>query len=84
MLRTRVDDHLSHVPDAKRAALEELRAQIQAVAADATETISYGRPPYRIGERYVAGFGATKAACSFCVGRAPVQAYAPDLQGYRT
>lgn len=84
MPRTRIDDYLSHLPDDKRAALERLRAQVKAVAPDATETIGYGMPAFRIGERYVVGFGATGTACSFYVGRAPLQGCASDLQGYRT
>ena len=84
MLRTRIDDYLAHVRDDQRAALERLRAQIEATVPDATGTISYGMPAFRLRDRYFLGFGATKRYCSFYVGRAPVQAFAGELDRYRT
>jgi uncharacterized protein YdhG (YjbR/CyaY superfamily) len=79
----RVDDYLARVSPDRRAALGRLRAQIHAVAPQATEGISYGMPAFRLGERYFLGFGATKTHCSFYVGREPLQAYAPRLATYR-
>lgn len=83
MIPTKIDDYLACLPDDRRAALERLRAQIHAVAPQATEAISYGMPAFRLGERYFLGFGATKTHCSFYAGRAPLQAYAPRLASYR-
>jgi uncharacterized protein YdhG (YjbR/CyaY superfamily) len=40
-------------------------------------------PVFRLGDRYFLGFGATKTHCSFYVGRAPLQACAPQLASYR-
>ena len=82
-MRTLIDDYLTRVSDEKRAVLERLRAEIHAVVPDATETISYGMPAFRLGDRYLVGFAATKTACSFYVGRVPVQTYAPHLEGFR-
>jgi uncharacterized protein YdhG (YjbR/CyaY superfamily) len=78
-----VDNYLALLPQDRRAALERLRAQIHAAAPDATEAISYGMPAYRLGDRYFLGFGATETHCSFYVGRAPLQVFAPQLAGYR-
>ena len=78
-----IDDYLARAPADKRAALERLRGQIRSLAPQATEAISYGMPAFRLGERYFAGFGATKQGCSLYIGRAPVQACADDLTGYR-
>ncbi len=78
-----IDDYLARVSDDKRAALERLRAQIRSLVPQATEAISYGMPAFRLGERYFAGLGATKQACSLYIGRVPVQACAHDLAGYR-
>ncbi|MFI5226577.1 MAG: iron chaperone [Candidatus Limnocylindrales bacterium] len=78
-----VDEYLAGLPDDKRAALERLRAQIRAALPDATETIGYGMPAYRIDGRYALGFGVTKTACSFYTGRAPLQAHAEALASYR-
>jgi uncharacterized protein YdhG (YjbR/CyaY superfamily) len=79
----RVDDYLALLPEERRTALERLRAEVHAAAPAATEAISYGMPAFRLGERYFLGFGATKTHCSFYVGRAPLQACAPQLAGYR-
>ena len=83
MALTKIDDYLATIPDDKRVALARLRAQIRTAAPDATEAISYGRPAFRLGERYLVGFGATQRSCSFYAGRAPVRACADDLASYR-
>lgn len=78
-----IDEYLAGVPDDQRAALQRLRKQIHAAAPDATEAISYGRPAFRLDGRYFVGFGAAKEHCSFYVGRAPIEAHADELTGYR-
>ena len=83
MIPAKIDDYLSGIPTDKRAALERLRAKVHAVAPNATEAISYGMPAFRLGERYLLGFGASRTHCSFYVGRAPLQACAPQLASYR-
>jgi uncharacterized protein YdhG (YjbR/CyaY superfamily) len=80
---TTIDEYLAGVPNDKRAALETLRQQVQAAAPDATEAISYGMPAFRLDGRYFVGFGATKDHCSLYAGRAPVEALADELTGYR-
>lgn len=69
---TSIDDYLADVTDDKRIVLMRLRDQIRAAVPTATEAISYGRPAFRLGERYFPGFSATKRSCSFYAGRAPV------------
>ncbi len=83
MAATTIDDYLAGVPDDQRAALSWLRAQIAAAAPAATEAISYGRPAFKLGERYFMGFSATQRFCSFYAGRAPVQACVDELATYR-
>ena len=83
MAAATIDEYLAGVPDDQRAALERLREQIHAAAPEATEAISYGVPGFKLGGRYLVGFGATKEQCSFCTGRAPIEAYAEELTGYR-
>ena len=58
-----IDDYLAGVPDDTRGALERLRAQIHAAAPDATETITYGMPGFKLDGRYFVGFSASKAHC---------------------
>ena len=79
-----IDEYLAGVPDDERSALGRLRALIHAAAPDATETIAYGIPGFRLDGRYFVGFSASKAFCSFYPGRAPILALADELKGYRT
>ena len=83
MAAATIDEYLAGVPDDKRAALERLREQIHAAAPEATEAISYGRPAFKLDGRWFVGFGAAKEHCSFYAGRAPIEAHAAELTGYR-
>jgi len=78
-----VDEYLARVPDDQRAALERLRAQIHAAVPDATETISYGLPTFKLDGRWLVAFGVARKHCSFYPGRAPLEALAGELTGYR-
>jgi uncharacterized protein YdhG (YjbR/CyaY superfamily) len=79
-----IDEYLAGRPDDQRAALELLRGQIRSAAPDAVETIAYAMPGYRLDGRYFLGFAATKRACSFYPGRAPLTELAGELGIYRT
>ena len=83
MASASVDDYLAGLPEERRTALERLRAQIRAALPEATESIAYGLPAYKMDGRYVVGFGATKNACSLYTGRAPLLAHAAELTPYR-
>ena len=78
-----IDDYLAGVPDDKRVALERLRRQIRAALPDAIETISYGRPTFKLNGRWFVAFGVAKNHCSFYAGAAPLEALAGELGGYR-
>ena len=78
-----IDEYLAGLPDDQRDALERLRGQIRAAAPDAIEAISYAMPAFKLDGRYFVGFGAAKGHVSFYVGRAPVEALADELRGYR-
>jgi uncharacterized protein YdhG (YjbR/CyaY superfamily) len=78
-----IDEYLSAVPDDQRFALERLREQIHHAAPDVTEGISYGMPAFRLDGRYFVGFSAARRHCSFYPGRAPVDAFAGELPGFR-
>lgn len=80
-----VDEFMANVPEAQRAALEELRRQIRAAAPGATELINYGVPMFRLDGRNLVSFGAAKAHCSFHVqSPAVMDAHAKDLTGFKT
>lgn len=59
-----VDDYLAELPEAPRAALEQLRETIKAAAPEATESIAYGMPAFRQGGRFLVSYAAYKNHCS--------------------
>jgi uncharacterized protein YdhG (YjbR/CyaY superfamily) len=76
-----VDDYIASQPEQTRHRLQELRAAVQEAAPEATEVISYGMPTYRLGGQRV-HFGAARRHCALY--GVPVEAFAEQLQGYRT
>jgi uncharacterized protein YdhG (YjbR/CyaY superfamily) len=62
---TTIDGYLAKLPDAKRAALAELRELLRTLLPQAEECISYGLPAFRLDGRVVAGFAATSKGCSY-------------------
>ena len=83
MAAATIDEYLAGVPDDKRVALQRLRAQIRAAVPDATESISYGLPTFKLDGRWFMAFGVAKDHCSFYAGAAPLVALAGELAGYR-
>jgi uncharacterized protein YdhG (YjbR/CyaY superfamily) len=80
---TSVDEYLAAVPEAPRAALEKLRAAIKAAAPEATETISYQMPAFRLHGRFLVSYAAFKDHCSlFPASHAVTAAYAKELAPY--
>jgi uncharacterized protein YdhG (YjbR/CyaY superfamily) len=78
-----IDEYLAAVPAEQRAALEVLRAQVHATVPGVTETIAYAIPGFKVDGKYLVGFGATKRACSFYTGHAPIEACLDRLARYR-
>jgi len=83
MVAATIEEYLAGAPDDKRVALERLRAQIKAAVPDATESISYGVPTFKLDGHWFVAFGAAKNHCSFYAGAAPLEALVGELAGYR-
>jgi uncharacterized protein YdhG (YjbR/CyaY superfamily) len=80
---TSVDDYLAALPEAPRAALEKLREQIKAAAPEATETISYQMPAYKLHGRFLVSFAAFKNHCSlFPASKRMLEDYGEELKPY--
>jgi uncharacterized protein YdhG (YjbR/CyaY superfamily) len=77
-----IDDYLARLPDDQRAALEDLRRQILAVAPEAREVISYGMPGFRLNGVLV-WMGAAKNHCALYP-HGLVAAFADQLTGFET
>jgi uncharacterized protein YdhG (YjbR/CyaY superfamily) len=57
---TSVDEYLSWVPPSHRRALDTLRATIKSVATEATETIAYGMPAFKLNGRFFVSYSDFK------------------------
>ena len=80
---TSVEDYLAALPEAPRAALEKLRKTIKAAAPEATETISYQMPTFKLHGRFLVSFAAFKDHCSLFPASAKVlEAHGEELKPY--
>jgi uncharacterized protein YdhG (YjbR/CyaY superfamily) len=61
---TSVEDYLAALPEPPRSALEKLRKTIKAAAPEATETISYQMPTFKLDGRFLVSYAAFKEHCS--------------------
>jgi uncharacterized protein YdhG (YjbR/CyaY superfamily) len=59
-----VEDYLAALPEEPRAALEKLRKTIKDAAPEATETISYQMPTFKLRGRFLVSYAAFKDHCS--------------------
>jgi uncharacterized protein YdhG (YjbR/CyaY superfamily) len=80
---TSVEDYLAALPEAPRAALEKLRKTIRAAAPEATETISYQMPAFKLHGRFLVSYAAFKNHCSlFPASEAVIEALGEELRPY--
>jgi uncharacterized protein YdhG (YjbR/CyaY superfamily) len=80
---TSAEDYLAALPEAPRAALEKLRKTIKAAAPEATETISYQMPTFRLRGRFLVSYAAFKDHCSlFPASEAVLEALGEELRPY--
>jgi uncharacterized protein YdhG (YjbR/CyaY superfamily) len=84
MAAATIDEFLASVPEEKRRALEDLRHHVRRAVPDATESINYGVPAFKLDGRPLVSFGASKEHCSFYVqSPAVVEAFADELRDFR-
>ncbi len=79
-----IDDYLSRLPDAQRAALEKLRRMIHTAAPKAEEAINYQIPMFRLHGMLV-GFGARKSHCAlYTMSKATIPALGDAVKDFDT
>jgi uncharacterized protein YdhG (YjbR/CyaY superfamily) len=59
-----VDEYLASLPVDQRDLLQGLRERIARLVPDATETISYGMPAFRLDGRFLMSYAGWKSHCS--------------------
>lgn len=80
-----IDAYLAGLDDTKRKTLQRLRETILSVVPDATETISYGMPAFKVEGKTIAGFAAFKNHLSYMPHSGTVvAALGEDVAGYTT
>ena len=79
-----VDEYMAALPDARRAAMDDLRRAVKAGAPDATETIAYGMLALRShGGQFLVSYDAYKAHYSlFPASDAVVKVLGKELEPY--
>jgi uncharacterized protein YdhG (YjbR/CyaY superfamily) len=60
----RVDAYLAAQPAEHRRLLQALRDRLAAAVPDGTETISYGMPAVKLGDRFLVSYAGWKRHCS--------------------
>ncbi|MBI3456785.1 MAG: DUF1801 domain-containing protein [Candidatus Rokubacteria bacterium] len=80
---TSVENYLAALPEAPRATLEKLRKTIKAAAPEATETISYQMPAFKLHGRFLVSHAAFKDHCSlFPASTKVLEAHGEALKPY--
>ena len=78
-----VEEYLAALPADRRGAVEELRQAIRAAAPEATETIAYQMPAFRVEGRFLVSFAAFKNHYSlFPASDAVVETLGEELEPY--
>ena len=78
-----IDEYIAGLPEAPRAALEDLRNTIKAAAPEATEVISYQMPTFKLDGRFLVSYAAFKNHCSlFPWNDAMVEEFGDELEPY--
>ena len=72
------------MPDESRAALETLRRTIKSIVPEASETISYEIPTFKLNGRMLVSFAAFSEHCSFFPGAGPIEIHKKDLKAFPT
>ena len=79
-----VDEYLARTPEPAHGVLQEMRAAIHsALPREATETISYGIPAFRL-KKVVVWFAAFSDHCSLFPSAAIIDQFKNELQGFST
>lgn len=79
----RVDEYLSKLSDDQRELLTRLRRRIAELVPDATETISYGMPAFKVDGRFFLSYAAWKNHCSiYPIYDALLERHADAIRGY--
>ena len=79
-----VDIYLEAAPEPHRTTLRKLRETLRSLLPEASETISYGMPAFKLGGKTVAGYAHFKNHCSYFPHSGSVlEVLGRELDGYQ-
>ena len=78
-----IDAYITQFPDAIQKLLQQLRKTIHSAAPEASETISYGIPTFKLRGNLV-HFGGFKTHIGFYPAPRGIEAFEKELKPYRT
>jgi uncharacterized protein YdhG (YjbR/CyaY superfamily) len=79
-----VDEYLQDFSSEVRQRLDSIRATIRAAVPEASETISYAIPTYKLKGKNLVHFAGYARHIGFYPGGRPLEAFAAELKGYKT
>lgn len=79
-----IDEYIASFPKETQRVLEEIRALVKQTVPEATETISYDMPTFRLEEGYLVHFAAFKKHIGFYPAPTGSAEFEKDLSGYKT
>ena len=83
--RQQVETYLKGIGNDQRATLQKIRESIASIVPDAAEGLSYQLPAFFLGEKPIAGYGASKKHCAYYpMSGSITAALAEDLSDYET
>ncbi|MDZ4169535.1 MAG: DUF1801 domain-containing protein [Coriobacteriia bacterium] len=78
-----IDDYISGFPPDTQAVLKRMRAIIQAAAPDATESISYQMPTFKLAGKNLVHFAGYAHHIGFYPIPTGIEAFKDELAGYK-
>lgn len=78
-----IDEYIANSPEAIQTFLKEVRKVVREVAPDATETIGYGIPTFKLNGNLV-HFAGYKSHIGFYPGAEAIEVFKKDLSKYNT
>jgi uncharacterized protein YdhG (YjbR/CyaY superfamily) len=79
-----VDEYIKTFPPQVQEILQALRSKIKEIVPEATETISYGIPTFKLKGKNLVHFGGYKSHIGFYPGSAAIEVFKKDLKEFKT
>lgn len=79
-----IDAYIENFPEQAQQAMQHIRELVHNIVPEATETISYAMPTFKLQGHYLVYFAAFKNHIGFYPAPVNEQSFQQDLAGYKT